>query len=195
MGQHSSAEQGPFYRSVVIWFLPWVVVAAIILFALWLIIKSFAGGPGATSSTGHDSSRPGGGGVALTPSPKKSAPAASSTPSPSPSPKKPVKPKPSPKPTPVKLITSGITVQVLNPTSSATASQAMADRLAQLGYDVISVQPALGHYPRTTVYWATGRYRKAAEALAAKFGWRSGPKPANLSDAVSIHVVIGADEI
>jgi hypothetical protein len=95
----------------------------------------------------------------------------------------------------VKLITEGITVQVLNATADDTADDAMADRLSELGYQVIAVEPSSASYPRTTVFWSTDASREAAQALALKFGWVAEGKPDNLSDTVSIHVVVGADEI
>jgi hypothetical protein len=93
-----------------------------------------------------------------------------------------------------KLITSGVTVQVLNATSAPDAADRMANRLTKLGYSVYAIEKASIPYDHTTVFWATAAAKPAAQALAAHFGWVSAPKPANLSTAVSLHVVVGADE-
>ena len=69
----------------------------------------------------------------------------------------------------------------------------MADRLTHLGFKVRAINPSVS-YARTTVYWSYPAAAPAARALAARFGWDVGPKPANLSPTVSIHVVVGADE-
>ncbi len=71
----------------------------------------------------------------------------------------------------------------------------MADRLASLGYQVVAVQGASKQYPITTVFWSTPESQAAAEALATRFEWVAQEKPANLSDSVSFHVVIGNDEL
>jgi hypothetical protein len=86
-------------------------------------------------------------------------------------------------------------VQVLNATSSSSADDMMADRLASLGFDVISVDSASGSYPRTTVFWSYPEATAAAEALARRFGWVVDEKPSNLSATVALHVVVGDDEI
>jgi xanthine/uracil permease len=95
----------------------------------------------------------------------------------------------------MKLITEGVTVQVLNATTSMAAQQDMESRLEELGFEVIVVNPAAGEYARTTVFWSFPEARKAAVALARRFGWLSDPKPSSLSPSVSIHVVVGQDEI
>lgn len=98
------------------------------------------------------------------------------------------------KPAQPKLITEDMTVQVLNATTDdPDADDQMADRLAGLGYDVIALGGANRVYQATTVFWSFDESRKAAERLAARFGWESGPKPSNLSTTVDIHVVVGED--
>jgi hypothetical protein len=105
------------------------------------------------------------------------------------------KPKPKSTQTPA-LITKGVTVQVLNATGVTEAAQRMANRLATLGFQIVAVDTALGHYTKTTVYWAVPSAKPAAEALAAHYGWQVGPKPASvhLSSTVDIHVLVGDDE-
>jgi LytR cell envelope-related transcriptional attenuator len=79
-------------------------------------------------------------------------------------------------------------------TTGGGKAEPWAQRLEAMGYEVISVQPGLGPYPETTVYWSRPSERPAAKALAARFGWSTGPRPGNLSPEVSIHVVLGEDE-
>ncbi len=112
-----------------------------------------------------------------------------------PPPPPPPPPSAEPTETEVPLITDGVSVQVLNATSDPTADEAMADKLARLGYQVVSVEGASKAYELTTVFWSTPESQAAAEALAARFEWVAQEKPANLSDSVSFHVVIGNDEL
>jgi LytR cell envelope-related transcriptional attenuator len=193
MGRHSSAEAGSYTRSVVAWFLPWTIVAAGVLVALWVAISALgrsdvpSGGQGLGAARATTSSSP-----TPTPTPTESPSATPPSPSPSPSPKP--RPKPRPKPTPKpKLITKGITVQVLDATGSGTAGQSMAARLGKLGFAIVAVNPGLSDTGHTTVFWSADQYRTAAKALAAHFGWRSGPKPADLSPTVALHVVVTDD--
>jgi hypothetical protein len=93
----------------------------------------------------------------------------------------------------VRLITEGISVQVLNGTDDAAAGQAMAERLMGLGYQVVTVESTSKPYKDTTVYWSFPNASRAGRALATRFGWVSDPKPNNLADTVSLHVVVGRD--
>ena len=111
---------------------------------------------------------------------------------------------PQPTPTPsqtesapkdVDLITEGITVQVLNGTADPAAARTMADGLSGLGFTVVAVEESSQPYPQTTVFWSTDASQEAAVALAERNGWVAQPKPANLADTVSLHVVVGADEV
>lgn len=99
-----------------------------------------------------------------------------------------------PTPSPPKLVTKGVSVQVLNGTNKTGPGNAMAYRLRKLGYDVLVVNPA-SSYSETTVFWSKPNAKVAATALGARFGWRVAPKPKNLSSDVSIHVVVGKDEL
>lgn len=90
---------------------------------------------------------------------------------------------------------AGTTVQVLNGTGGVTgAAERMADRLAQLGFEVIAIDDALGNFNRTLVYWTSEGSRARAEALAAANGWIARSKPDNLSPTVEVHVIVGLDE-
>lgn len=176
MGRHSSKNQLPFYRSLVGWLVPWAIIGAIVLGGLWVTIHSVVGdvagpGPSLAKAAGPAHPRPSRS-VAAAP-----APAASSAPS-----------------VLAKLITSGVTVQVLNATSSSDAADRMANRLSKLGYQIYAIGRASVLYDHTTVFWATPASKDAARALAAHFGWVAAPKPSNLSSDVSLHVVVGADE-
>jgi LytR cell envelope-related transcriptional attenuator len=93
------------------------------------------------------------------------------------------------------LITDGVTVQVLNGTSDATAGRQAAERFRRLGFNVVAVASSVTDYSHTTVFWANAGAEHAAKALAAHFGWVAAPKPANLSPEVALHVVVGADAL
>jgi hypothetical protein len=93
----------------------------------------------------------------------------------------------------VALITEGVSLQVLNATRFRRADDRMAKRLERLGFRVAALNPAARRYGRTTVFWSRPEGRRAAEALAARFGWRAEHKPANLSPSVTAHVVVGRD--
>ena len=71
----------------------------------------------------------------------------------------------------------------------------MADRLAGLGFVIEAVEGSSKTYPATTVFWSYPEAEDAARALAERFGWVAEAKPANLSETVAIHVVVGEDEI
>lgn len=153
--------------------MPWAVIGAIVLGGVWVAVHSVVGqgtGPGPSLAKASGARQRRDRSVVA-------APVAS--------------PQPSVR---AKLITSGITVQVLNATNSPDAADRMANRLTKLGYRVYAISQASVLYDHTTVFWATSEAKPAAQALAEHFGWASAPKPGNLSTAVSLHVVVGADE-
>ncbi|HEV3473060.1 MAG TPA: hypothetical protein VG408_07655, partial [Actinomycetota bacterium] len=43
MGRHSSPEQGSFYRSIIVWALPWLMIASIVLVAVIIAIDAVGG--------------------------------------------------------------------------------------------------------------------------------------------------------
>lgn len=187
MGRHSKPEQGPFYRSVLGWVVPWVLIAAVVGGAVWVAV-GFVGGDEVrpSSANGHPTS--------TTDEPK---------PEPSESEIVLASPEPTDEPEPEEtesdepdrpLITDGITIQVLNGTSVAAADDAMADRLGGLGFEIVAVEPSSASYPRTTVFWSYPEAQEAAERLAARFDWVAEEKPGNLSGTVALHVVVGEDE-
>jgi hypothetical protein len=201
VGRHSSNEQFRYYQSVVGWFVPWALVGVVAVTAVWIAI-------GALGRDDLDTRPPGGAAAQGPEDPGSGSPASASEPSPSPSaaqtpapepeqpqeeePEEPKQDEPADKPKP-ELITEGVSVQVLNGTSSSAAGRAMASRLTRLGFEVVVTFPSTP-YKHTTVLWSSGRTRPAAKALAARFEWRSAPKPDNLSPSVDLHVVVGADE-
>ena len=181
MGRRSSPDQWPFYRSVLSWFVPWALVAAIVGIGVWIAVDALSGGasnakPSAALAAG---------------SPSASSSRARPTPTPSSSTTEPA-PKHQRK---APLITDGITVQVLDATSDPAAGQRTATRLAHLGFQIAVVGPATTPYAHTTVFWAYPSAKPAAKALAARFGWVASLKPANLSSQVALHVVVGADAL
>jgi hypothetical protein len=199
MGRHSSARQWYFYRSVVLYFLPWALVAAITVTAVWAGVSALGQEELSTDSPAADRQEPRNGNKAPGPDeePDKGEPTTEPTSSPtgqsSPSPTESPSPQKSPR-SKTPLITEDITVQVLNGTAAATADDEVASRLSGLGFDVVAVEPASVSYSRTTVFWSSPGSKDAAEALAQRFGWLADPKPDNLSDSVAVHVVVGADE-
>lgn len=190
MGKHSSLNQGPFYGSLLVWLLPWVLVAGVVGVGVIVAVDALgrdeldapppAGMRSPTprptdTSLGDDNSEP-----------RKTAVAPSPTPEPSATPE--------PKPTRVPLITEGVTVQVLNATSSPDAAAAMAERLEGLGFEIVAVQGASKGYEHTTVFWSYPDAKAAAEALASRFDWLVSKRPTNLSSNVAMHVIVGVDE-
>jgi LytR cell envelope-related transcriptional attenuator len=210
MGRHSSDRQLRFYRSVAGWFLPWALVAAVAVTAMWIAVD-------AIGQEDLDARPPAGAAGGRDPSPS-SSPTPSSSPSPSATPSARSTPSPgggggdnagpragngenggngddggqaSDRRPP--LITDGVSVQVLNGTSSAAAADRMAARLQDLGF-AIEVVAGATPYDQTAVFWSADSAAPAARRLASRFGWIAGPKPANLSADVDLHVVVGADE-
>ena len=192
MGRHSSPNQAPFYRSFMSWFGLWVLIAAVTGVAVWIFVGA-VGGDDARQSIAAERT------VEETPDPDPTVSglrvADESTPEPveTPEPRETRKPKRN-KNEDTKLITDGVTIQVLNGTLNSGAAQAVADRLSGLGYTVVAVEESSRAYSDTTVFWSTDASREAAEALAERMGWLAQPKPANLAETVSFHVVVGADE-
>ena len=191
MGRHSSPDQGPFYRSFFSWIGLWAMIAAVTGIAVWLLVGAIGGDqPQRSVAASVDVDTPEG------PEPTVSGLRVANEPEPEPTPtEEPVsRPTSKPEKAPVELITKGITVQVLNGTMKAEAALGVADRLSSLGYSIVTVEESSRVYSDTTVFWSTDASRDAASALAEHFGWVAEPKPANLADTVSLHVVVGADE-
>ncbi len=197
MGKHSSDRQWPFYRSLIAWVIPWVLLGTIVIGAAWATVRAI------------------GGDELDSPPPRRSQATASA---PAAEPTKTAEPSESPdaagtpegdgrartnrkkngakkKDEEPELITSGISVQVLNATATTGAAARMGDRLRGLGFRVVSEDRASRAYERTTVFWSYPGARPAARRLARRFGWRSAPKPRNLSATAAIHVIVGLDEV
>lgn len=187
-GRHSSPDQIHFYKSVVAWFLPWVLIAVVVGTAVWIAVEAVGGATEDPAPVAAATSEP-----TKEPEPSKepATPEPEDTSSPEPTEKATPKPTPEPK---EPLITEGITVQVLNATDAAEADDRMADKLSKLGYTVVAVESASSRYDATTVFWSTEGSKEAAQRLADEFGWIAEAKPENLSTTVSVHVVVGADE-
>ena len=184
MGRHSSPRQGPFYRSIIVWALPWLMIAAVVLVAIVIAIDTVGG---------DDIKTPVAAGATQPPEPE---PTVEETPSSEPvesTPEPRETPKDEPKEDEAELITD-VTVQVLNGTGVADADDRMADRLSGLGYEVVAIEGSSKQYASTTVFWSHPDAQDAAEALAERFGWLAQAKPDNLSATVDLHVVVGGDE-
>jgi hypothetical protein len=89
---------------------------------------------------------------------------------------------------------AGVTVQVLNGVWVAGLAHRVASQVRTAGYDVVAANTALGSYTSSRVYYSPG-HRADAEAFRDRFPafTRVEPAPANLSDRVALHVVIGKD--
>lgn len=194
VGRHSAGDQTAFYRSAVLWFLPWLIVAVVALAAVWIAVDAL----------GNDVQPP-------PTKPEKRAAAPVDEPSPSetetaePEETEESSPSPEPSKSPAeddgeddvdkpKLITAGVTVQVLNGTSDPDADDRVAEQLEHLGFEIEAINPYLAR-PDTIVFFSSATSQKAAEALAAHFEWPVRPKPEDLSPEVSIHIIVGADEL
>ena len=184
-GRHSSPEQGPFYRSIVAWALPWLVMAAFVIVAVYIAVdvvgKDDEKIPVAAPSASREPQEEPSDEPVDTPEPEAS------------------RSEPTPQRTPKaeeskELITEDITIQVLNGTAATDADDRMASRLTDLGFEVVAVQGSSKHYPSTTVFWSFPGAREAAERLADRFGWVAAERPSNLSSQVDLHVVVGSDE-
>ena len=88
----------------------------------------------------------------------------------------------------------GVTVQVLNGVWVDGLAHRVAAQVRTAGYDVVAANTALGNYTASRVYYTAG-HRADAEAFKDRFPAfsRVEPAPANLSDRVALHVVIGKD--
>jgi hypothetical protein len=161
---------------------PWFLVATIVGLVVWVAVGAVGGEP---VSVGNASSSP--------------SPTATSTASPAP-----VETQPGAgarqrndrgRGSTDELITKGVSVQVLNGTGGVEgAAEAMANRLAKLGYRIYAISIGLT-IDRTTVYWSTSESRAAAITLAAHFGWDVRAAPPSLSGDVDLAVIVGADEV
>src|SRR5205085_402336 len=70
------------------------------------------------------------------------------------------------------LITTGISVQVLNATGYVPGiATTWANRLAKLGFQIVAVDTAYGIFDHTTVFWSSTGSKTAAIALANHYGW------------------------
>jgi hypothetical protein len=88
----------------------------------------------------------------------------------------------------------GVTVQVLNGVWVAGLAHRVASQVGAAGYDVVAANTALGSFSSSRVYYTPG-HRADAEAFRDRFPAfsRVEPAPANLSDRIALHVVIGKD--
>lgn len=186
MGRHSSPQQWRYYLSILKYALPWILVAVVGVSAVWA-------GVGALGDDELDPSKGPVVGESDGPRPR-IEPTTRATP---------VEPEQPPDDSTeeaeepeeeISLITEGMTVQVLNGTNVGGVDQAMADRLEELGFQVVNVVPAAINYAETTVLWSYAESEDAAARLAERFGWQVKPKPDNLSTQVALHIVVGADE-
>jgi hypothetical protein len=192
MGRHSSHQQVDFMKSAFMWFLPWLLAAVVGLGALWIGIDAALGG----DSDSPSEEPPARVGAAVDPSPTQVTP--SETPvEASPSETKGDDPakdeaKDKSKKKEPRLISDGVSVQVLNGTTLSDADDRIATELEDLGFEIVATN-AWHATPISIVYWSTPADEKAAALLADELGWIAQPKPEELSTEVQLHVLVGAD--
>jgi cobalamin biosynthesis protein CobT len=90
---------------------------------------------------------------------------------------------------------ASVSVQVLDAVldDAGVAAQGVADQMEADGYRIVVVNRASRVYAVTTVFWTPGN-EAAARQIAAQYGFdRVELRPDNLSDTVSVHVVVGQD--
>jgi hypothetical protein len=125
------------------------------------------------------------------PTPVAPSPAApSSEPEPAPS------PDPSPTPAAPTIDPGDVSVQVLDADGvlDGTPFDRVVATIADVGYRVVATNPASRTYEATTVFYTAGN-ETAARELAVVLGYDEvAEKPDNLSDSVSLHIVVGADQ-
>lgn len=198
MGKHSSGAQWPFYRSIIAWVLPWVILATVIVGASWATVRAIGGDELAAPTPGRGSRPSVAASPSADPSPSEEAEETeedADRPKKDPMRSKKQAEKKDDKKTGSTLITKGISVQVLNGTSASSADDRMGDRLARLGFRVVALGRASVGYDETTVFWSYPEAKPAARALAKRFDWASGRKPGNLSTTVDLHVIVGKDGV
>ena len=181
MGRHSSPNQGPYYRSLAGWVTVWLIIASATGIAVWIAVNAI-GAPEDTAPTASPA-RATSDETATT----------SSTPEEEPEPESPSATEDDSNEA-VRLVTEGVTVQVLNGTLQPDAVDSVIAQLEGDGFSILSIEESSRVYSETTVFWSYPDAERAAVALAEHYGWLAEPKPANLSDDVTVHVVVGADE-
>ncbi|MFA9432594.1 LytR C-terminal domain-containing protein [Egicoccus sp. AB-alg2] len=121
-------------------------------------------------------------------------PAEVEEPEPEPEPTEESEPEPEPEPAARALAPGDVVIQVLDgyKADGGVAARGVAQSLRDQGYRVIAENQAL-NYQVTTVLWTEGN-EAAARQVAAEVGAGDvRPQPGNLSNAVDVHVVVGAD--
>jgi hypothetical protein len=197
VGRHSSPERTPFIRSLGVWALPWLLIAAVLVIALVVVFDMVGEDPTRPAASGGDvelvdtSNKDDSDGGPEAKQPEKD-PRSEEDPDPEEKPEKESERRE--KEDGPKLITDGIEVQVLNGTAAAEADDLVADRLDRLGYTVVAVSPSSRGYAQTVVFW-TGDAQRVGEVLAERFDWDVEPAPSNLSPEVHLHVVVGEDSL
>ena len=87
-----------------------------------------------------------------------------------------------------------ISVQVLDGfrADGGAAADAVSEQLRAAGYDIVARNPAIA-YEVTTVLWTEGFEAEARQVAVEIDAAEVREQPGNLSTAVNVHVVIGAD--
>jgi LytR cell envelope-related transcriptional attenuator len=174
-----------FLLSFVLWAVPWVVVACLVGFGVWAAVKTVGGNEVAVESPSPRRS----------PSPKRSP----TPPDPTPVPDATVDDEsaltaeqPDRKTDGAGLHPRGVTVQVINGTGGIEgAAEAMADRLARLGYTIEAFTTGLAAN-QSVVYFSNQESSKEAVALASYLGFVAEPAPPDLTPEIDLHVVVAS---
>jgi hypothetical protein len=180
LGRHSSKSGLVYYLSLAAWTLPWIVVASLVGIAIWTSVGVLGGDGVAVSTPPTPTPSP-----TTRPTPNEPTPADEVDPTPTPTPKQ-------KDPNRTKLITEGVTVQVINGTGGIEgAAEAMADRLARLGFQVEAFTTGLT-VNQSFVYYTSPDSMEAAKALATRLGFAFAPASSNLTSSIDLHVVVSA---
>jgi hypothetical protein len=176
-GSHEPETRSGFYFSVTTAVLRGALVVAAVVLGVFVLTRAFPEGTEAQpqSPTGPASS----------PSVAASAPA---TVGPTSSPGQAQSPA-----APVSL--EGVTIQVLNGTNEDGLAASTAQKLEQLGVNILGVGNAARTYPITTLFYRPSDSQPIADALAqAEFpGAKLEPATNNLEPDVQVTVVLGDD--
>lgn len=103
-------------------------------------------------------------------------------------------PDPEPEPTVETLPPEDISIQVLDgyQLDGGTAASGVAGQLSDAGYRIVARNPAIRD-DTTRVLWTSGNEAAGRQVAAAIGAADVREQPGNLSTAVAVHVVVGAD--
>lgn len=173
-----------------------IVLGSALLFALLGMLRDDTPEPEVVADPTPTSAVTEGPTGAASPAPTATEPTPAETATAAPSPT--AEPDPEPTDEPTTVDPASVSIQVLDAVGGeggSEAAQAVADELREAGYDVVVVNRAGREYDVTTVFWSPGQEAGGQQVAAAIGAGRAEATPdeVQLSDAVDVHVVVGAD--